>query len=283
VRVTSWPAPTGRPVSMHPRPDPWGVELRRREERRRRRGRRWRWAALFALAAAVVAGAAVAGTMWSSRDDASAPAAPVSTTAGDASVSTTTPSTVATTVPPGDLVSIDDVWLLDRDGDVYDWGVTVVVPEGGGERANVNVTVRVVDGDGVVVETASRTIDAISESNPAAVAGRVVDPASAPTRLEFDVSVGTPATDPGVAALLDVRAVTRDADVVSGRIRSFSSAEVANVSMVFVWRAEGSDEVVASVIYDVERVRPGVDARFEIDVAGEDLPDGEPDGVFLAP
>ena len=109
------------------------------------------------------------------------------------------------------------------------------------------------------------------------------EPATAPTRLEFDVSVGRPATEPGVAALLDVRAVTREGDVVSGRVRSAASEEVTDVSIVFVWRAEDSDAVVASVIYAVERVRPGVDARFEVDLAGEDVPDGEPDATFLAP
>lgn len=198
------------------------------------------------------------------------------------------------TVPPERLVEVGEVWLLDRGDEVYDWGLSVLVPSSGPTRSDVEVTVTLFDDDDGVVDIIVRTLDGVNSLVPSTAAGRLVDPDHAPTRLEFDITVGIPSDDLALDALLSTRAVRRTADELTGRIRSTALVDVTDVTMVMVWRADGTEEangeaavdigtVVAVVVYEIERIRPGVDAQFTIDLDTQLAPDGVPDDVLWSP
>ena len=204
----------------------------------------------------------------------------------------------ASTMPPaGRSVDVDEVWLLDRgDGD-FDWGLTVDVPEGAETRSDVAVRVRLIDEEGDLLDEVERSLDGVSDRGPSAVAGRFEEEGGVPARLDFDVTVGSPSDDLGLPDLLAVRAVERDGDELSGRIRSSAVDDVTDVAMVLVWRGEpeageatasvGLDSeprpIIDVVVYEIDRLRPAVDAVFEIDLADLRTPDGLPDDVFWAP
>lgn len=198
------------------------------------------------------------------------------------------------TVPPERLVEVGEVWLLDRGDGVYDWGLSVLVPSAAPTRSGVEVSVTLLDDDDGVVETIVRTLDGVNPLVPSTVAGRLVDPEQAPTRLEFDITVGVPSDDLALDALLSTRAVRRTADELTGRIRSTALVDVTDVTMIMVWRSDGSDDtgseepvevgaVIAVVVFEIERIRPGVDAQFTIDLDTQLAPDGVPDDVLWSP
>lgn len=203
----------------------------------------------------------------------------------------------APTVAPERLVEVGEVWLLDRGDGVYDWGLSVLVPGAGSTRSGVEVSVTLFDDDDDVVETIVRTLDGVNPLVPSTAAGRLVGPERAPTRLEFDITVGVPSDDLALDALLSTRAVRRTADELTGRIRSTALADVTDVTMVMVWRSDGTGTddtgeealpvdagaVVAVVVYEIERIRPGVDAQFTIDLGTQLAPDGVPDDVLWSP
>ena len=260
---------------MYPRPDPW-VEQARREAAHRavRRRERRRW--LFPLAALGVLGLVAA--MWAillrDRDrsvDLVMPA-PVTTV-----VDTTIASIPA--VFPEDLVAVDEVWLVDRGDDTFDWGVAVRTQTDAPSRDGVEVTVRLISAGGDVIASVSDTLGVIAADSPAAVAGRLADPDDDPVRLEFDISVGEETTEPALADLLDVRALERDGDEMTGRIRSSASAEIGGLQLLFVWHDEGG-AVIATAPLAIDVLRPGVDARFVIDLSTEIVPEGRPDAEF---
>lgn len=236
------------------------------------------------------------GVAWSfiavtSSDDADPPPPTVATTTTDL---TLPPST---TVPADQLVEVGEVWLLDRGDDVYDWGLSVAVPDtdsaGGGARSGVEVTVSLLDDRDDVVATIVRTLDGVNAVAPSTIAGQLVDPDRPPTRIEFDITVGAPSNDLALDALLDTRAVRRDGAEITGRIRSSALIDIEDVTMVMVWRSDGTessgeaelvvDDIIAVVTYEIERIRPGIDAQFTIDLDELRAPDGEPDDVFWSP
>lgn len=197
-------------------------------------------------------------------------------------VETAPPTTPAPTVPPERLVAVDEIWLLDRGEGVYDWGLNVIVPAGSSTRSGVGVDVRLVDDAGEIVYRVERVLDGVDADAPSTVAGHFVDPDRAPTRLEFDVTVGSPSDDPSLDELLDTRAMERVDDEVRGRIRTGAAEELVDLSMVLAWRDDAGD-IATAIVYDIDRLRPGVDARFAIDVDAQGAPDGMPDDVFWAP
>jgi hypothetical protein len=313
--VTELPRPSGEPASTF---DPW-AEQRRREAahrlaRRDRRRRFLRRSAIVVLVAAFVAGA-VAGAVLLLRGDgdsssvasdpppSAAPGANAGANTGaDAEADTgsevsspTPPTSLAApdpTVPPERLVAVDEVWLLDRGDGIFDWGLTVVVPDDGPTRSGVDVTVRLLSADGQVTHRAEHQLDGVNAVLHSTVAGQLVDPSPAPVRLEFDITVGVPSSDLALDAVLSTRAVERIDDVIRGRIRSTAPAELTDVAMVLLWREPseqassengGSGEVIAAVTFDVERLRPGVDAFFEIDLEEQGVPDGPPDEILWSP
>lgn len=262
---------------MFPRPDPWTEQARRQEEHEaEQRHRRRKW--LIPLSAlAVLAVAAVVAVLVIDALSGSDVATPEATVAPSPS---TVPEVSAPepTVPPNQLVEIDQVWLIDRGDDVFDWGVSVRTPPGAPTRSGVVVEVRLLDDDDVVVHDAFGVVDGIGPESLGAVTGRLTDAGSVPVRLEFDVAVGVESNDRALGDVLSVRALERDPESVRGRIRSERRDPIEDVTMVLLW-LDADGEVVAAVPQPVEQVRPDVDLRFDIDLDDEVVPDGRPDSV----
>ncbi len=262
---------------MFPRPDPW-IEQARREEahRARRRRRRLRW--LIPLLVIAIGGAVVGAIVVFAPDFGPERANDVVV---PATVTTVVDTTVAPppTVAPGDLVAVDEVWLVDRGDGVFDWGVAVRTQPDAPPRRDVEVTVRLLSAAGEVVSSVTDTLGVIDADAPAAVAGRMTEPADEPVRIEFDISVGEETQDVALADLLDIRALERDGEELTGRIRSAASTEIEDLQVLFVWHDEAG-AVIGTAPLEIEVLRPGVDARFALDLAEEILPDGRPDAVF---
>jgi len=261
---------------MFPRPDPWDEQLKREERHRdeqRRRRRRW----LFPLAGIVAVAVATLAVLLASgiADDRSAgPSDAVTEPVRSTVVETTPPTTVA----PDELVDVDRVWLIDRGDGVFDWGVSVRTPPQAPTRSGVVIDVRLIGDDDTLVEAARGEVDGIGPESEGAVTGRLIDPDDVPVRIEFDVAVGVESRDDALDDVLAVRALEREADLVRGRIRAESAGRIEGVTMVLLW-LDDDGEVLAAVPQPVDRVRPDVDARFEIDLRDEVVPDGRPDAV----
>ena len=203
---------------MYPRPDPWVEQARRDAEHRALRSRnRRRWLiplVVVGIVAMIIAVAvAWASVFRSDRRD---------TIAVSSTVTTVVDTTAAAvpTVAPDDLVAVDEVWLVDRGDGVFDWGVAVRTQPGAPSRRDVEVTVRLISGGGRIVESVTDTLGVIDADSPSAVAGRLAEPDVAPVRIEFDISVGEETQEVALADLLDVRALRRDGDEMTGRVRS---------------------------------------------------------------
>ncbi|MFK7917104.1 MAG: hypothetical protein AB8G14_03410 [Ilumatobacter sp.] len=273
--MTGFPPPDGPRINAVPRVDPW-VEQQRREREHHaavwRRRRRWLVPLVgVVVLASIAAGAFVVIDLLSNET----PEVLAPQTTIEPVVSEVTTSTL----PPEELVRVGEVWLIDRGDGVYDWGIIVLAPAGAGTRSGVDVEVRLLDAEGAVVESADATLDGVDADSSGGVAGRSIDPDRVPVRLEFDVGVGVEADEPALDDLLELRAVERNDDAISGRVRSSSGDDVVDVTMLLVWRDEGGD-IVATVPAPISRVRPGVDARFDIDLSGEQVPAGVPDDVM---
>src|SRR6056297_548129 len=256
-----------------------------------------RWVVGVAVGVAV-AGAAAGVARWSLSGDESVepvPASTASTVVPDTSAEVPAP-TPPVTVDPAMLVQLDDVWLLDGGDGSYDWGIIVM----GGEvaRRDIDVTVRLEDATGSVVFTATDSLSMLAPRQRSALGGTARALQAQPVRIEADVSVGYDADGPrdGITGTIDVRAVERRVDprsndgseMVTGRLRSSFAEPVEDIALAAIWRApvDGdavrAGDIVAVLFRDVERVRPGVDARFEFPVTGRDVPSGPPDEVLVA-
>ncbi len=143
----------------------------------------------------------------------------------------------------------------------------------------MEVTVRLLSADGEVVTSVTDTLGVIDADAPAAVAGRLVDPADDPVRIEFDISVGEETQDVALADLFDIRALERDGDELTGRIRSAAPTEIGDLQVLFAWH-DDVGAVIGTAPLAIDVLRPGVDARFALDLTEEILPDGRPDAVF---
>jgi hypothetical protein len=263
---------------MFPRPDPWTEQARRQEQHRaeqRRRRRRW---LIPVVVLVVVAVGAIAGILVNEVVVGRRTAEPAPTIEP-------TPSTVSdtggpeSTVSPDQLVEVDRVWLIDRGDGVFDWGVSVRTPPGAPTRSGVVVEVRLLDDDDAVVEDAFGVVDGIGPESIGAVAGRLTDADRVPVRLEFDVAVGVESSDRALGDVLSVRALEHGSESVRGRIRSESMDPIEDITMVLLW-FDADGEVVAAVPQPVGQVRPDVDARFDIDLSDEVVPEGRPDSVI---
>lgn len=295
------PMSSPTPPSGAPRVDPWAEQARRHAARRAARWRRWRIAARVAVGAVMLAVAVLGGWFVAreGRSDAEppgetpAPPAPTSSASPAASgaASQTSPATPApptappTTVDPATIVQVEEVWLLDRQDGVYDWGL-VVASTGDEDRRDVAVTARLVDADGEVVDALADAIALLPAGDRAAVGGVIAGLARPPVRLEADVTIGTPDDEPDDLGTLAVRAVERrpgrdgSGEVVTGRLVSTLREDVESVRLAAIWHDE-SGAVIASAFHDVALVRPRVDARFEMPLAGMIVPDGPPDEILI--
>lgn len=197
---------------------------------------------------------------------------------------TTVDAGPTTTIDASDFVRVDEVWLLDRGEGIYDWGVIVVAADPTLTRSGIAIDVRLVAENDEVVDTAFRVVDGVDIDSPGAAIGRVVDPATPPVRLEFDISVGVDSQDRALDELLEIRALSRSLDELNLRLRLVDDPArdaVGDVGVAFVWRVDG--EVVAIAVDRVAGVRVGVDARVSVDLSDADVPDGLPDDVIWLP
>lgn len=275
--MSPFPPPTGRPATMFPRPDPWAEQQRRQERHRvERQRRRRRWlipVAVVALAIAVIAGFVVnQAVVDRGAQDPAVATGPTPSMTSDS-------SGPEPTVAPNRLIEVDRVWLIDRGDGVFDWGVSVRTPSAAPTRSGVVIDVRLIGADDDVVEEANGEVNGVGPDAIGAVAGRLIDADEVPVRLEFDVAVGVPSNDQALVEVLDVRGLERSPDSIRGRIRAESFDPIDDVTMVLLW-FDDDGEVVAAVPRSVEQVRPDLDARFEIDLRDEVVPDGRPDSVI---
>lgn len=254
---------------------------------------------LIGVCAVVAAGVAGVATWWMAGDRAvdSAPTSSRPGAVAGAPVATPAASVAPpVTMDPATPVVLDDVWLLDAGDGSFEWGI--VLEGGDTPRRDIDVTVRLVDDSGGVVFTATDDISVLGARQRSAFGGTASDLPARPVRIEADVAVGFDASRPpdAVTGSIGVRAVerrpdTRAADgseVVTGRLRSTFAQPVEDLVLAAIWRAPADTEAVAAgdivavLFRDVERVRPGVDARFEIPVDGRDVPRGPPDEVLVS-
>lgn len=274
--MASLPPPTRLQVTTHSHSDPWVEQSRRQAEHRaQRRRRRRRWLAPLVVLVVLSAGAAAGFLVNDAMVDRRADELVTSIETAPLTVSDDSPEP---TVPPDRLVVVDQVWLIDRGDGVFDWGVSVRTPAIAPTRSGVVIDVRLFDADDTVVEETSGVVDGIGPESTGTVAGRFADAAAMPVRLEFDVAVGVVSNDRALGDLLSVRALERTSTALLGRIRSDVADPITDVTMVLLWSDEDG-EVVAAVPVLVDRVRPAVDARFDIDLLDEVVPDGRPDSV----
>lgn len=260
---------------MYPRPDPW-VEQARRDAAhralRRRKRRRWLVPLLVIGVLAVAAGVSAVLLRESERPSGAVDPPPVT------SVVDTTIAPLPS-IDPADLVAVDEVWLVDRGDGVFDWGVAVRTQPAASARRGVEVTVRLISADDDVVASVSEILGVIDADAPAAIAGRLTDADDDPVRLEFDISVGEETSSAALADLFDVRALEREGDELTGRIRSSAASEIGGLQVLFIWHDEVG-AVIATAPLAIDVLRPGVDARFALDLSDEGVPEGRPDVVF---
>jgi hypothetical protein len=264
--------------------DPWAEQAARRDASERRH-RWWRVGGAVALAfvlVAVVAWFARREDPGSTADDtvvAVPSAPPVSNTALPGSDATRAsdpdPEPNRDVVAPDlqVLVELAEVWLLEHADGTFGWGAVVVsrAPEGG---RPLTIEARLLDESGEEVATMDEQVRSLAAGASAVVGGVVADLDGVPQRVEIDVMVGDPPAEP-TPSPDDLRIVAVErrgegdaderADAVVGRLRSTRSSELAGVRLALVWR-DDHNEVIGAVFYDIERVRPGVDARFEVPI-----------------
>ena len=286
--ISKLPPPDGKAVSSTPPSqyrDPWLEQARRKalHEAAQRR-RRLRWAAALGIVVLIAVIAAIAYTLLTAESD-DGESQSADTTAATQPVPRSTAGARDSEESANDLVTVDEVWLVDRGDGIFDWGVVVLVPDRAPTRSGVEIEVRLIDADNEVVATDVRSIDGVDTDSPGAAIGQVVDPDVAPVRIEFDVAVGRPSNDVAFDEVLQVQTMIRDGDELSGRVRSSSIAGIGDVAAVFVWREDGREDgdVIGMAIQPIDEIRPGVDARFVLDLTDQNVPDGRPDDVFWVP
>ncbi len=220
-------------------------------------------------------------------DEAAGEAPPATAGAPSTAVTTEAPVTLPppSTLAPGAVVRLDEVWLLDRQDGTYDWGL-IVTSTDDGDREGVAVSARLLDAAGEVVAAVDDRIGILPAGERAAVGGVVSDPGGTPTRIEADVAVGRRVAETE-RGRLEVVAVERrpdgrdgEGEVLTGRLSSTFADEVESVRVAAIWRGEDG-AVVTAAFRDIERVRPRVEARFELPLDGLVVPDGLPADVLV--
>lgn len=262
--------------------DPWAEQAARRDASERR----LRWWRLGGAVALVVVLAAAVGWVVRREDPGPIAAEPVvtvpsSTPAGNNAPPDSDSARVSDMEPERDEVARDlqmpvelaEVWLLEHDDGTFGWGAVIVSPAPG-DGKSLTVVARLLDESGDEVAAMDERVRSLAPGASAVVGGVVGDLDGVPQRVEIDVGVGDPAVEPPPSED-DLRIVAIErrgesdvddrADVVVGRLRSTLPSELVGVRLALVWR-DDRDEVIGAVFYDVERVRPGVDARFEVPV-----------------
>lgn len=275
------PTPHEAVNSAPRRLDPWIEQERRREEHRRSR-RRTRWLRAAAVGCfALVLGGLIALVLRADteiddegRDVTVSPRATSTTTSAD--------SVPPTTAAIETFIAVEESWLLASPDGTYDWGVVVSTPPGAPTRSGVELDVRLLAADDEVVDALSFSFDGVGDDAPGVGSGRLENPDDAPVRIEFDVVPGRESDDLGLDDVLAVRALERSGDLLTGRIRVTGRESLDAVGALFVWR-DDDGAVVAAVPLAIERVRRGVDARFELDLTDEAIPPGAPDSTFWTP
>lgn len=187
---------------------------------------------------------------------------------------------------------LDEVWLLDRQDGSYDWGLTVrsTADE---DRGPFEIDASIRDPDRNEVVGVSGTIGELAAGAVASVGGTVAIDRGEPRTLAVDVTVGAPLSESaldvddlrvvGLArrrapAPVDPAVPAGGGEVIVGRLRSAVADDVVGVRLALLWR-DAAGDVVAAIFHDVERVRPGVDARFEIPVGDRVAAEGLPSEV----
>jgi len=265
--------PHGLPV------DPWAEQARRRDEAQRLRRRHATW--IGGAVALVLVVVVVAVVLAVARRGAGPASAPASVTPAASTTEAAGPETTAPPRRPPTLARLDEVWLIDRLDGTYEWGLTVrsTADE---DRGPLVIEASLRDDDRAEVARARDSIAELAAGAAATIGGVVTDPPGTPTRLAVDVTVGRPLDHPALGpdaiqvVALDRRgAAATGAEVIAGRLRSRVAVDVVGIRLALLWRDERG-EVSAAVYHDVERVRPGIEAYFEIPVGegagGEGLP-----------
>lgn len=190
---------------------------------------------------------------------------------------------------------LDEVWLLDRQDGSYDWGLTVrsTADE---DRGPFEIDASIRDPDRNEVVGVSGTIGELAAGAVASVGGTVAIDRGEPRTLAVDVTVGAPLSEsaldvddlrvvglsrrraPAPVASVDPAVPAGGGEVIVGRLRSAVADDVVGVRLALLWR-DAAGDVVAAIFHDVERVRPGVDARFEIPVGDRVAAEGLPSEV----
>jgi hypothetical protein len=268
----SGPPPSERDAALPP--DPWAEQARRRDDLTRRRRRRWRWVggAGGIVIVVVLAIAAVPHLIGGDAADGPITPDPVPTSREVASASV--PQATTGDARGADLAELDDVWLIDRGDGIYEWGLTMR-STAEVDRGPFRIDASLRDDERAEVGRVSDSVAELPAGGAATVGGVVDDVAGEPTRLVVDVEVGPPLSEPALPAdALDIVAVARQevasasgerSEVITGRVRSTAATDVLDVRLALLWRDE-TGEVVAAVFHAVDRVRPGIDARFEIPI-----------------
>ena len=220
----------------------------------------------------VLAGAAVVAIVLVSDRDAVAPTASVATTVV---VEPTSPREVApdvTGISSGarsGAVELREVWLVRQGDGSYDWGVTIG-SAAAVDRGPIEVVATLLDEAGQVVATEQESVRRLAAGSAAAVGGEVTDPDGTPDRVEVDVSQGE--------ELASAAPAPEQVEAVSGRLRSSADDVLEDLRLALLWR-DGRGEVLASLFEPIARVRPGIDARFEVPLPDEFVGEGPPDDV----
>jgi hypothetical protein len=268
----SGPPPSDRDAALPP--DPWAEQARRRDDLTRRRRRLGWWVAGAGGIVLVVILAIVLVPRLIGGDSADGPITPDPAPTSRAQPSASDPQGTSVDARGADLAELDEVWLIDRGDGIYEWGLTMR-STAAVDRGPFRIDASLRDDERVEVGRVSDSVAELPAGGAASVGGVVDDLAGEPTRLVVDVEVGPPLSEPALPAdTLDIVAVTREevagasgerSEVITGRVRSTAAADVLDVRLALLWRDE-SGQVVAAVFHPVDRVRPGIDARFEIPI-----------------
>ena len=279
--VSELPPPKGAPVAYALHGDPWAEQARRqaahraeRSARRRRRVVRFGGPALVLL----LGGGAVAVILLTD-DDAREPVTASSTS--PAPITLATEATVTTTAA-GDAASVEEVWLLDRGDGTYDWGA-MVSSTSDVLRSDLDVTVELLDADGVEVYAELAAIAQLVPGGQAVIGGEVAIDGAAPTRIVVTADLGTATPDvmASTVAVTDVRRISSGQVDVDDRLLGAVDVVTGDpqvVRLAVLWRDEAG-RVVAALIETIDVSDADGSTEFSVRRPRTIVPAGEPDDV----